>query len=157
MKHPDLRIISFILLTVLLFSLFSCAKESIPRSFEEADYSTNASGAAEQFKRIDGIESAFLKSIATNGNTSSIGPNTYRTAGFLVISEKTCEEYFNEYDFVRQDPAFPEGIGTDVLDGNDFTWYRSGEFEKTVLGGSYIGEVYLDKANGIVYLDVTNT
>ena len=157
MKRSRFRIVIFALLIFVLFNLFSCAEESIPKSFEESDYSTDASGAAERFKRIDGIESAFLKSIATDQNTSTVGPNTCRTAGFLVISKKTCEDYFNQYDFVPESPAFPEGIGTDVLDVKDFAWYRSGEFERMILGGSYIGEVYLDITNSIVYLDVSNT
>jgi hypothetical protein len=87
---------------------------------------------------------------------NSIGPSNYFITGFVVLDDKTFEEVTNGYAFVNEVPTFPAGMNPSVTSRTHFAWGANEEFTHELLGASFIGTVYFDSINGMVFFDVQN-
>lgn len=144
-----------LLLTVVLF-ISGCSMDT-QSNLKNIEYSENVESITHYFTELQTVENVYFKSKSVGTNTSRIGSTSFSITGFISISEDEKNSIFDSYDFVLDEPDFPDGISTDITEKTEFSWYSSHDFSSKILKGNFIGSVYIDSVNSIIYIDVTNS
>ena len=84
------------------------------------------------------------------------GPTNYWMRGFIILDENTFQKILADYEWTSNSIDFPNGIAPDVTGRNGFDWYINKKFEQLLLRHSFVGHIFLDTVNGILYFDVEN-
>jgi len=148
-----LKVICCFLFVVITLALVACrlSKES---EIEKMDYREDVEQLTNRFSTLDGIESCFWKA-DTIGKTN-FGPTNYWMKGFLCLDENNFQKILTEYEWIADDIVFPNGIDPDITGKDDFSWHINKDFQSMILRQSFVGSIYFDITNGIVYFDVEN-
>lgn len=77
--------------------------------------------------------------------------------GFLLIEEKESSMLENEYQWEESVVDFPKGIEPGVTQKDNFSWYKSEDYNSAILQQNFVGDIYLDAENGIIYFNVENS
>ena len=149
------RKILITIISIVIIALVGC-KQNFETHLTEVEYSGNIESISHYFHELKTIERVYFKSLQ-KGSSGLVGPSTFSIAGFVFISEDEKNTLIDTYEFVEAMPEFPEGISTDITQLTDFRWATSKEFTRFVLKGNFIGDIFLDTNNGIIYLNVENT
>lgn len=143
-KVVTITIISIIAIITVL-SLFSRGNKV---SGTEIDVITS------RFPAIKNIENCYYE--AETIGTVGFGPTNYRLTAIVVVEEKEMEALIQQYSGEQ----FDINISKEMLDkvglNDDVSWCFSQEFQKVVLGASFIGKVYFSEENNAIYLEVEN-
>ena len=142
-----------IVLIICVFLVTSCKNEEV-NNFTQIDYSNNIEAMEYYFPELGSINNGYFKSISLNGESRTIGPSTFCVAGFLCISKEAVNVFLDGYEFIKKDPSFPLGVSPEVTEYVDFSWYTSNEFSKYLLKGNFVGDVYIDIMNCLIYINI---
>lgn len=144
-----------VLLLAFIFCMSGCSMDAQSK-LEKLEYSENIESITHYFTELQTVEHVHFKSESV-GSNGRIGPSSFSIVGFINISEDEKNSICETYDFVADEPDFPNGISPDITGKTNFSWYSSYDFSRKLLKGNFAGEVYLDFMNSIIYIDVVNT
>lgn len=159
-KRTTLRIggtASFLLIIVVLAAMLLACEMPIADTRNDAsgiEYRTDKGPIEDRFANLPSFSACYWKA-DTIGRTS-FGPTNYWMRGFIILDEATLSSLEKDYDWTAVNIDFPKGIDPGITGKTDFTWYESKEFEATMFNGSFVGAMYLETTNAIIYFDVEN-
>jgi len=136
---------------VVLVLQTSLKDDETPKDLE---YRTERDAFVNNLQNLPDFTECYWKAAAT-GNTR-FGPTNYWIRGFVCLDENTFQKIIGEYDWIPVSVSFPDGISPSITGRNDFDWSGSKAYETTILQQNFVGNIYLDTTNGILYLDVEN-
>jgi len=87
---------------------------------------------------------------------ANFGPTSYWMRGFLCLDEKALQKILADYDWNADTVIFPKGIDPAITGKSGFSWYSNKNFQLVILRQRFVGSIYLDTANGVLYFDVEN-
>ncbi len=143
-----------ILLFAFIFCMSGCSMNTQSK-LEDLEYSENIESITHYFTELQTVEHVYFKSESV-GSNGRIGPSSFSIVGFIVISEDEKNSICESFDFVADEPDFPDGISSDITERSEFSWHSSYNFSRKLLRGNFVGKVYLDFLNSIIYIDVVN-
>lgn len=148
----------WMLALTLLVSLILCSCgifNSGKPSLAKIDYRTDVQPIMDRFPMLQEIEQVYWK--ADTFGHIYFGPTSYYMSGFAVLSDSAKEELENQYSFSEQaEPVLPEGIDCSITGFSAFEWYTDQDFTHDMLRAAFVGTIYYDRMNGVVFLDVEN-
>ena len=151
-KNRKSIIIIIIAIGILLFvgyRLFNFANYRSPRTEIKHDISI----ITNRFPVLSNkIESCYIKA-DTLGNIN-IGPSSYWIVSFVVLNEDGKKMICDKYNFENISPQFSKLLLPNVTEKNDFEWKYSEDLQNDLLGSDFIGKVYYDLKNSILYFDI---
>lgn len=133
------------------------ASQTIFQNSEDAtdmEYRTDMKPIKDRFPDIPDFSECHWKA-HTIGKTS-FGPTNYWMRGFLCLSEKDFQKILTDYEWSADSVVFPNDVNPSITGEGDFNWHSSKDFQSMILRQSYVGSIYLDITNGILYFDVEN-
>lgn len=83
-----------------------------------------------------------------------IGPTSQKLCGFFIISDKKIKEIEANFTFEESDIDFPKGIDPKITGFNEFNWGYSSDFNVWIADIEWMGDVYYDMNNKIIYVNV---
>ena len=143
-----------ILLFAFIFCMSGCNMNTQSK-LEDLEYSENIESITHYFTELQTVEHVYFKSESV-GSNGRIGPSSFSIVGFIVISEDEKNSICESFDFSSDEPDFPDGISPDITGKTEFSWYSNYDFSRKYLKGNFIGKIYLDSLNSIIYIDVVN-
>lgn len=149
MKKTIKKTIIIVLIVILSFNFGGCFRDNSV-DFESIDYRYDIEPLSSKFSFFNSIEDACWKT-SIIGSTR-FGPSSYTIRAFIIISSDEYTEIVDSYDFEPTELEFENGIDPKVTGSGSFRWKENSDFTQDVLGNGYIGKVYLDTNNGIVYI-----
>lgn len=132
----------------------------------ESEYKTNIESIESRFENIKAINATYWKSGEIGGTGRfNIGPTSLWWRGYILLSEAEGKEIFNTYDWVECSEFDEEGnpkdfsihgerISPDVTGFTNFKWFYSEEFYWDNRPKGFLGELYFDEINNIIYFDL---
>ena len=147
---------ALVALIIILFSVCGCDKTNhTDQSFNEIEYRTDLEPIVNRFPILKDIKQTYWKTMVI-GN-SKFGPTNYLIVGFVVLSDVRKNEFENKYHFNESvELILPEGIDYNITSFSKFEWYACEDFSKDVLNNNFVGSVFYDTLNGIVFFNVQN-
>jgi hypothetical protein len=125
------------------------------KDVENMDYKTERIPIENRFPDIPNFVECYWKS-DTIGK-ANFGPTNYWMRGFIILEEGALQKISSEYEWSATNIDFPVGIAPNVTGKTDFSWHFNKDFQLLVLRQKFIGYIFLDITNGIIYFDVENT
>lgn len=83
-----------------------------------------------------------------------IGPSLYEMVGFLEIFPEEAEQIESQFTFEPIDVDFADGVHPKDTGLSDFNWGYNADFNKFIVAGRWIGYVYYDPNNNLIYVNV---
>lgn len=150
MKGLTLKLLTLLLMVCL------CGCTAVKRpNYEKLDYRYDIEPIAASFPFFQDIETVYWK--AGRIGSSSIGPNSTAYKAFLIISDDEYATLTNEYILESCFPVFDQGIDPTITGYTTFEWAKNDELSRKLLAFKYVGNIYFDQINGIIYIDVETT
>ena len=84
------------------------------------------------------------------------GPTNYWMRGFICLEGNALQKILADYEWTVKSIDFPNGVSPAVTGRKNFDWHFNKDFELLLIRYSFVGHIYLDTANGIIYFDVEN-
>lgn len=151
MIHTCFVVVAIILLCMLIVKLFYVESQS-PSDLTEIEYRTDAEPLIKRFGENLDIEQCYWKSGVFGG--FAIGPTSYWMKGFIKIDEDNTQLLLEKYKFENLDLNFQEGMQPEIMGVQEFCWMYNEQFSKEILNVNFIGKIYLDYINSILYFDI---
>ena len=144
----------FVIMLVILLILSGCTAKTDNSSFDGMDYRTDIEPVEQRFAIAGETESVYWK--ARMIGESDFGPSSYQMVVFVNVSD--FDEIASEYEFTpaENDPLFPDGTDPTVTGFSQFDWRQCKIWSDEILAGKYVGEVYFDLINGLIYINAEN-
>lgn len=139
---------------LLLIITTIIATQIMFKDSKDVAYRTERSPIENRFPEIPDFIECYWKA-DTIGKTN-FGPTSYWMRGFVLLDDNALQKILSSYVWSAKSIAFPEGITPDITGKTDFDWHINTEFQRSVLQQRFVGCVYLDIINGILYFDVEN-
>ena len=153
-SHSFIKTICFVLcVACLCFAGNRFLSQKYVTATQQA-YRTEEKPIKDRFPQFPDFSACYWKADTLGRN--SLGPTNYWMCGFLLIEEKEASMLENEYQWEKSVVDFPKGIEPGVTK-NNFSWYKSKDYNSTILQQNFVGDIYLDAENGIIYFDVENS
>lgn len=122
-------------------------------NFESFEYCYDIKPLNEGFKALNNsIISACWKEYRWGDGI--LGPSSYMMSGFMEISSEEAKQIENQFVFESRDIDFADGIHPEDTGFSDFNWGYSTDFKKFIIAGTWIGDVYYDTTNKLIYVYV---
>ncbi len=150
MKRLSLKLSAIL----LIVCLFGCTAVKRP-NYEELDYRYDIEPIAASFPIFQDIEAVYWK--AGRIGSSAPGPNSTAYKAFVIISDDEYSILINEYILETYCPDFDQGIDPTITGYTTFEWAKNDELSRKLLSFKYVGNIYFDQINGIVYIDAETT
>ena len=170
------RITQSFFVLFLIISLFSCGYDlnnsnivtktdmnyediSMKENFDGIEYRNDIDYINKYFKALeDSVVEAYWKYFEYPSSVR-IGPSNFVVSGFIKVSEEEVEKIEGLFTFIEAENNkssidFPNGISPDITGCSDFDWRYSKDFNKWIVGGTWIGEAFYDINNKIIYVYV---
>lgn len=144
-----------IIVIILAIILIVKITDNYNQSLTNIPYRRDEQPIRERFPNIPEIQSCYWKANAI-GRTD-FGPTNYWMKGFIVLEESEWLKLLDEYSWENIDLYFPKGIDPRITNFNKFNWAYNKDFELRVKTTSFVGGIYLDTKNGILYFSVENS
>lgn len=141
------------LLFAVLFSVVICAL-FVFMNTDNSEFRSDLEPIVERFGNSVEINSCFWKAAPITSNR--IGPSSYWIKGFIVLTKADFDRIVNDYSMKKTQITFDDNINPNITGYNNFNWYYSDKLAHELKGGNFIGDVYLDITNGIVFFDLEN-
>ena len=145
-------IMTLVVIAVIIGGMSLNMFHNSKKGLERIEYRTDIQPLNERFSKTLDISDCFWK-VSTIGNTR-FGPSSYWMKGYAFISQETAESIKAEYSFVDVNINFEKGITPDVTKKNEFRWSYNKKLSREIAGTKFIGEVYFDTLNNIIYFDL---
>jgi hypothetical protein len=113
---------------------------------------------------IESITSRFpsiqnIKEVFWEGGTigkHGIGPTSYYIKGCIILESYEADNLKNKYTFeIIDNPKFK--FDPEITGFSEFDWRESYSFANDILRNKFVGNVYFDFINGIIYFNAENT
>lgn len=118
------------------------------------EYRTDREPIENRFPDLPSFTECYWK--ADTIGSISFGPTNYWMQGFVSLDERGFQEVLSTYEWKPASVAFPKGLDPSITGRNDFCWYSNGDFQTKILKQNFVGSIFLDTTNGIIYFDVEN-
>ena len=118
------------------------------------DYKTERTPIKDRFPDLPDFTECYWKA-DTIGNTN-FGPTNYWMRGFLCLDKEVAQKISTNYEWDNENVVFPKGIDPSITKKSDFDWHINKEFQSMILRQNFVGSVFFDTTNGIIYFDVEN-
>lgn len=141
-----------ILLLVAALMLCSCSQST---SYSEIEYRTDPEPVIARFPYFSDVEQVYWKASVLGG--ACFGPTPYSMTGFIIPRDADVQRIIDT--FTLEDPTAlqqPDGIDPTVTGCTAFEWHECPELSRALLRNEFVGTVYFDRLNGVVYFDVQN-
>lgn len=149
-------LIGLIAIAVALLAVFNIRHNSSldQRDASEIEYRTDTQPIIDRFPSLPAFKSCHWKA-NTIGRTD-FGPTNYCMNGFIVQENESYLELIRYYMWKPVTVKFPKGIEPEITSIKEFNWSYNEEFEMLFKSQSFIGNVYFDTLNGVLYFSVEN-
>ena len=144
-------IAAIILLYIILIFKILYVESQSPSDLPKIEYRTDTEPLIKRFGENLDIGQCYWKVGVFGG--FAVGPTSYWMKGFMMIDEDNAQCLLEKYKFENVDLNFEEGIQPEVTGCSEFEWMYNEQFSNEILGVNYMGEVYLDCTNSILYFD----
>jgi hypothetical protein len=121
---------------------------------EKMNYNTMKEPIESRFHNLPNFRECYWKA-DTIGNTN-LGPTNYWLRGFICLDEKAFQDILSNYEWSIVSIVFPKGIEPVITGRSNFSWHFNKDFQITILRQNFVGSIFLDTTNGIIYFDVEN-
>lgn len=118
------------------------------------DYRTDIEPISSRLTMVNGISKVYWKSDTIG--SGNFGPTSYFFTGFMLLESEVIEELTGQYDWEEAKVSFPKGLNPNITEYKEFEWCYNHEFEQSMLENEYMGQVYFDLSNGIIYFYCEN-
>lgn len=121
---------------ILFIIIFNCicffpgCNANKQTTLAEIEYSENIESIKHYFSELQTIENVYFKSVPVGPN-GGIGPSSFCIVGFICISDTEKNLVYESFDFIVDNPEFPEGISPTITNKTEFSWYSSKDFSNT--------------------------
>ncbi len=85
---------------------------------------------------------------------TNLGPSSYWMKGFALLDKQSIESIQSKYHLLSTSLEFEQGMNPCVTEFEEFEWRYSEELSREIAGTGFIGEIYVDTKNGIIYFDL---
>lgn len=85
---------------------------------------------------------------------SRIGPDTYWMKGLVKITDSELKRLLSEYDFSECEVIPSDKLSPFLSEYSNVKWHYSQELSYDITKSNFVGNFYLDTANGIYYFEV---
>jgi len=149
-------LMGLIIIAVALLVVFIIRHNSSldQRDASEIEYRTDMQPITDRFPSLPAFKSCHWKA-NTIGRTD-FGPTNYWMNGFIVLENESFLKLLSDYIWKPVSVKFPRGIEPEITTLREFNWCYNEEFETLFKSQSFIGDVYLDTLNGVLYFSVEN-
>ncbi len=160
-KFAKIFIIILIIALIITKLIFSINKIDILMnenqvSSENMEVYTDCNVIKKNFPQIEGIEECYWR-ILNKGNIRIPGPSIQYLRAFIYIAEENAEKINNSYSFDYSKKY--DDFDKELLPENkskELNLYFSEDLSKYILGTSWMGNVYFDYENKVIYLTANN-
>lgn len=118
----------------------------------DIEYNENIDSVATQFPYIEDIQAVYWKEDIV-GNGRGIGPTDYWIKAFVIVDSTYIDKIIADYEWENKSPVFSGEIEPKITKIEKVTWSYNADFSEKVLDVSYIGEVYIDLNNHLIYIN----
>lgn len=150
--------ISTAFLVVIVFIIGQCSKQhelQNDRNAELVEYRFDREPLIKNFPDMPMFQDCYWKT-NTIGRTD-FGPTNFWLMGFIVCANQDIKnDLLKQYAWEACNINFPPGINPEITGFQKFNWYSNKDFAMDIIPPSYLGNVYFDSINGVVYVDVEN-
>ena len=122
---------------------------------ENMEYKVERDPIENRFPDIPDFIECYWK--ADTVGPTNFGPTNYWMKGFLCLDENAFHNILADYEWNSVGISFPKGINPDITGKSDFDWHNNKDFQSMVLKQNFVGSIYLDTVNGVLYFDVENS
>lgn len=147
------RLFAIITLSICLFVITAC-NNNVATNNESSEYSENVESIEHYFNELHTINKVYFKSTSLNDDSRVPGPSTFTITGFICISAEEVNTFLEQFDLAVTEVEFPNDVSPDVTGYDTFKWHTSYEFTRYLLKGNFVGSVYIDTENCVIYVDV---
>ena len=127
-------------------------KDNTRKDATIVEYKIDKQPIIDRFPSLPEFKDCYWK--ADNIGKTDFGPSNYWMRGFVVLEPSSFDQLKWNHTWVQKDIIFPNGIDPTITKAKDFNWCNSSDFTSDFLGGSFVGDIYFDTTNGILYFDV---
>ena len=85
---------------------------------------------------------------------SRIGPDTYHMEGCVKLTDSELKRLLSEYDFSECEVIPSDKLSPFLSEYSNVKWHYSQELSYDITKSNFVGNFYLDTANGIYYFEV---
>ncbi len=143
-----------VLASVIVYKSF-LSNETVDKfmTISELEYRTDFVPVNKRFPLLKNARAVYWK--AGYVNRPSIGPTDVWFKGFVVLDEGTYNNIITNYVLDTYNLEFQEGMTPEITGFSEFKWTINKDFSKELLGNEYVGEVYIDTINKLIFFDLS--
>lgn len=122
----------------------------------QLEYRTDLEPLENKFPILADSPACYWKASTINASLFP-GPTDIYYKGFVVLTEQAQQQIWDDYgwDFIEVSLQFEEGIDPHITGYEGFMWMRSREFTRSMIEGHFLGYLYVDFVNGVLYIDIS--
>ncbi len=168
MSNSFLKILVIFVIVILISLLYNVNKPYNKEIIEESEYKYDVEPVNARFINIDEIIGAYWKSGTINKcRIFNLGPTFIWWRGYILISDKEGKMILEKYDWIEVadfdntgNPIYGikgehgENVSFDITGLNSSKWLYSTKFNIDNLPERFIGTIYFDEKNNIIYFDL---
>lgn len=123
-------------------------------SVEQMEYRTDSQPIRDRLPLLPEFTECYWK--AETIGSSNFGPSNYWMKGFVVLENAELRQLLANYDREPSAVEFPRGIDPSVTGRTGFEWHSNTAFTEKLIYPKFVGTIYLDIENGVLYFDLEN-
>ncbi len=151
--HHNKILICILTSVISTLLLVGCIESTQQKNENSTNYRVDIQPLVERFGHDLNIEKCYWKADVI-GKTK-IGPSSYWMKGFIVLEKKSVERLTSKYTFTKTEILFnTEELDPFITGFSNFNWCYSKDMSNDFKEAKFIGEVYFDEINGIIYFDL---
>lgn len=159
-KKSKIQFIIFIgIMFIFVFAFIYYFSNNKNNNFHyENGYRIDREPIKRRFPELGDFKSCYWKGDTKNKNKKDFipAPTSYWMKGFIVLDSNNINKLKNDYLWKGVRSNWKPSIDTKILKKQSFNWRYSKEFDKLIINSSknYIGNLYIDFENGVLYFDI---
>ena len=109
-----------------------------------------------RFPNIGNFQKCYWKADTISKGLSVLvpGPSGYWMKGFIEVDKEQIKSFIDKYIMVESDSAPQLDFVPEDFDIKESRWYYSDNFNEYIKPPGFLGEVYIDGVNQVIYFDV---
>lgn len=127
-------------------------KDKKPIGETENGYRVDKSPIGERLPKLGTFDRCYWK--ADIIGKPGIGPTPYWMKGFVVLNNKEFMAFKEQYNWSETGKGWKPSLNTDILKMQSFDWSYSKAFEDYLISTRFVGKVYFDLKNGVVFFEI---
>lgn len=157
MQEGFKKTIGVIILIFVILALFAIGLTkyfNAKKTFDLAkmEYRTDVQPLVDRFGDKISIDACWWK--ADIIGKTNLGPSSYWMKGFALLNKQSVESIQAKYHLISTSLEFEQGMHPCVTEFEEFEWRYSEELSREIAGAGFIGEIYVDLKNSVLYFDL---